>query len=46
MTADRSEKLSGEHETCLIAILASEAGNPVSMRDSYPRAKISLIFSD
>ncbi|EMI46048.1 hypothetical protein [Rhodopirellula sp. SWK7] len=46
MTADRSEKLSGEHETCLIAILASEAGNPVSMQNSYPRAKISVIFSD
>lgn len=44
MTAERSAVFSDENEVCLIAIVASKAGKPVTMTESFPRAKISIIF--
>ncbi|EMB14205.1 hypothetical protein [Rhodopirellula europaea] len=46
MTTDRSIEISAENEICLIAILASEDGNPASMQKSYPRAKVSVVLAD
>lgn len=46
MTKERSATLSDENEICLIAILASKDGKPASMQESYPRAKVSVTFSE
>ena len=46
MTMDRSIEISDENEICLIAILASEDGEPASMQKSYPRAKVSVVLAD
>ena len=46
MTAVRSSKLSDKNEICLIAILATDDGEPASMQKSYPRAKVSVMFAD
>ena len=46
VNARLSAELSGENETCLVAILASASGEPPSARKSYPRAKISVKFKE
>lgn len=46
LTMDRSIEISDENEICLIAILASKDGKPVSLQQSYPRAKVSVVLSD
>lgn len=46
MTRERSRDLSEENEICLIAILASEEGKPVSVQESFPRAKISVNLTE
>ncbi len=46
MTAKQSLALSDENEICLIAILASQDGKPVSTQKSYPRATVSLLITD
>jgi hypothetical protein len=46
MTGKSSRNLSDDTELCLIAILASKDGQPASLEKSFPRAKISVRFTD
>lgn len=46
MTAKRSHNLSDENETCLIAIIASQEGQSVSMQECFPRAKVSVRLTE
>jgi hypothetical protein len=46
MTGKSSRNLSDDNELCLIAILASKDGQPASLQKSFPRAKISVRFTD
>jgi hypothetical protein len=46
MTGKRSQEISRDNESCLIAILASKDGEPASLQKSYPRATISVRITD
>jgi hypothetical protein len=46
MTANVSAEHSGDSEVCLIAILADEDGKMDAMQERYPRAKVSVVFTD
>ena len=46
MTSRLSSKLSSEDEICLIAILASDPGQSLSTKEIFPRAKVSVQFTE
>lgn len=46
MTGKRSRKLSKENEICLIAIVVSQEGRPISLKKSFPRAQVSVKITE